>query len=365
MIRKNLFERMNIAGHVNVELQRSSNFYVFMNVDLLNGCGQTCAGCFVNKGINSYDLNRDLETIARLADEVNASNLHLEEIALGPTDFFSAKNTLEVITHPAFKRLFKNEDTKFVMTSTLKASGEEIRQKLKVLEESVGHLDIDLLIATDIDEFLTNKQYLQEMKSKWQILKESSLEFDPAFQINIHPANLIKYNPDNLTRLAQEIKAEFDTILEFNPSILRIKHQKQKDNLKFWMRTIRENSLKNANNFTYTMVNKSHSGMNNLVVNFREGNFYLCPFIYENVFSYEDSFLIQKQQSEYTLSDLLESKENSFVKQMNYSSKTNHCEGCEYLVSCTYKNVLTYMEANEIKDCFLGLGNGEAHGRAV
>lgn len=365
MIKSNLFDRMNYAGEVNWDLDKSNNFYSFMNLDILNGCDFSCHGCFVNKGTNSSNLENDLKIISKIADEINASSLHLEEIALGPTDFFSAKNTLDVIKHPDFKRLFKNPDTKFVMLSTLKAGPDEIREKLEVLEKYVGHLDIDLLIATDMDEFLTDPNYITNMKTKWKVLEESGLEFDPAFQINIHPANLIKYDAENLTRLAQIIKTEFDTILEFNPSILRIKHQKQKENLHFWMQTIKENFKKNADGFTYTMLNKGHSGMNNMVINFRNGNFYICPFIYENVFSYENTYLVPKKGEEYTLTDLTDAKEDFFVKQMQFSERTTSCVGCEFLVSCSYKNVLTFMEANNIKDCFLGLGNGEIHGRAV
>lgn len=365
MIKDNLFDRMNYAGEVNWDLDKSNNFYFFLNLDILNGCDFSCAGCYVNKGVNSVNLDEDLKIISRIADEINNSHYHLEEIALGPTDFFSAKNTLQVIEHPDFRRLFKNPDTKFVMLSTLKASTEEIKEKLQKLEQHVGHLDIDLLIATDMDEFLSDPDYITNIKKKWQVLKDSSLEFDPAFQINIHPANLIKYDAANLTRLAQEIKNEFDTILEFNPSILRIKHRQQKENLHFWMKTIKENFQNNAQGFTYTMLNKGHSGINNLVVNFRSGNFYICPFIYENVFSYDSTYLIPKKNSQYNLNDITDAKEEFVIRQMAFAEKTSHCSGCEYLVSCSYKNVLTFMEANNIKDCFLGLGNGEIHGRAV
>ncbi len=365
MIREKLFDRMNHAGEVNWDLDKSHDFYFFMNIDILNGCEFSCAGCYVNKGTNSKNLDQELKIIAQVADEINASHFHLEEIALGPTDFFSAKNTQDVIRHPDFKRLFKNPETKFVMLSTLKASTDDMREKLRILEEEVGHLDIDLLIATDIDEFLGDPNYISNIKTKWEVLKESGLEFDPAFQINIHPSNLIKYDSNNLSRLAQEIKAEFDTILEFNPSILRIRHRDQKENLQFWMDTIKDNFKHDAQAFTYTMLNKAHSGINNLVVNFRAGSFYICPFIYENVFSYDSTYLIPKKAEEYSLSDLTTAKEEYVVKQMEYAAKTTHCDGCEFLVSCSYKNVLTFMEANNIKDCFLGLGNGAIHGRAV
>lgn len=362
MIKDNLFDRMNIAADVNVDLSKSKAFYVFLNIDILNGCEFSCAGCYVNKGVNSSDLDSDLQSLANIADEINNSDLHLEEVALGPTDFFSAKNIVQVLTHPNFKRLFSNNKTKFVMISTLKASESEIREKLSLLESAVPHLDIDLLIATDVDEFLTNPDYIKTMKRKWEILKQSKLLFDPAFQVNIHPANLLKYDADNLANLASKIREEFDTILEFNPSILRVKHRNRGENLKFWMEVVQENMRKNADKFTYTMLNKSHSGVNNLVVNFRKGSFYVCPFIYENVFIYNDNYLIKRNSEQYHLSDLLAAQEQFFVSQMQYSEKTNDCTGCEYLVSCTYKKVLTYMEENQIKDCFLGIGNGAKRG---
>lgn len=365
MIRSNLYERMNIAGNVNVELNESEQYYIFLNLDLLNGCEFSCDGCFVNKGINSHDLERDLQTVAAIADQINESHYHLEEIALGPTDFFSSKNIRDILKSPDFKRLFKNPQTKFVMTSTLKVGVDSMKEKLKLLEESIGHLDIDLLIAIDMDEFLNTPGFIESLKERWSILEESSLEFDPAFQINIHPSELIKSDPQNLTRLAELIKHEFNTILEFNPSILRVKHRKLNENLGFWMNTMRENQKSDPQKFTYTMLNKSHNGMNSLVLNFKNNDFYICPFIYENVFSYEEAFKISKKGSEYSLDDLIGEKEEYLVKQFNYSTQTKHCGDCEYLISCSYKNVLTFMEANKISQCFLGLGNGASSGRTA
>lgn len=358
MIKRNLYKRMNNAAGVNVDLDKSKDFFVFMNIDILNGCEFNCPGCFVNKGINSVDLDGDLATLKEISRQINQSELHFEEIALGPTDFFSAKNTMDVINSPDFHAMFSNKETKFVMISTMKAPVEEIKEKLGVLEKHLPHLDIDLLIATDVDEFMTNEDYIKDIKEKWKVLEESGLLFDPAFQVNIHPANLLKYDADNLSVLAQKIKEEFDTILEFNPSILRVKHRKQAENLHFWMKIVQENLEKNADKFTFTMLNKSHSGMNNLVVNYRKGSFYVCPFIYENVFAYEDAYKIKKGGPEYQLNDLLKAQQEFIISQMEYSEETTHCVGCEYLVSCSYKNVLTFMKANNIKDCFLGIGNG-------
>ena len=363
MIRPDLFNRMNIAGQVNQELDKSSQYYVFLNVDILNGCDFSCSGCYVNKGINSSDLEGDLKVLADVVEEINNSDYHMEEIALGPTDFFSSKNSLEILENKNFKRLFTNPETKFVLTTTLKVSVDEMRKKLDLLQKNIGHLDIDLLIATSFDEFLNDPGYLNKMKEKWKVLQESSLEFDPAFQINIHPEELIKSDPSNLSRLAKRIREEFDTILEFNPSLLRIKHKAQHENLALWMQTIKENFLNNREDFTYTMLNKSHGGMNNLVLNYKKKEFYICPFIYENVFAYEEAYKIPRKGEQYTLEDLTGSKESFVINQMQFSEKTNHCKDCEYLVSCSYKNVLTFMEANNIKSCFLGLGNGEIHGR--
>lgn len=363
MIRKDLFDTMNNAGIVNQALSESDEVFAFLNVDVLNGCIHSCAGCFVNKGINSDDLETDLDTVSKVASEIIESGVHLEEVVVGPTDFFSAKNTEDLINHPKFIELFKNPKTVLSFISTLNASYEKIEQYIKTLEQKLPNLDIDLIVAIDADEVYDNQEKIDDLKRKFEIFKNSSMRFEPAFQINIHPAKILKEDRLKLSALSKMIRDEFDTILEFNPSLLRAKHRKQYENLEYWAGIMRQN-FEEKDDMIYTMMNRHHRGVTNLVFNFRKGTFYICPFIYENVFIYQPEYAIPKSGNRYSFDDLQDAFQAAIVKQFQYAEqKADKCASCTRLVSCSYKNVLTFMENNDITGCFLDMYTEEQDGR--
>ena len=355
LIRKDLFETMNNAGIVNKALVESDNCFAFINVDVLNGCYQSCAGCFVNKGINSRDLDNDLDQVLKVTNEINASGVHLEEIVIGPTDLFSAKNTDDLIANDKFYEILKHPKTVLSFISTLRASYERIEHIIKELEARLPNLDIDLIVAIDADEIYDNQEKIDEIKRKFEIFERSSMRFEPAFQINIHPANLFKHDMSKLSELSRLIRKEFNTILEFNPSLLRVKHRAQHDKLDHWTKMVREN-FENEEGMIYTQANNNHRGVTNLVYNFTKGKFYLCPFVYENVFIYTPTYEIKPGENGYDFQLLQDAFQNALVQQFEYANtKADKCSSCTRLTSCVYKNVLTFMEDNDITHCFIDM----------
>lgn len=50
---------------------------------------------------------------------------------------------------------------------------------------------------------------------------------------------------------------------------------------------------------------------------------------------------------------LTQLQQQLFVNQIIFTSETDECGICEYLMNCTSRNVLTYMEDRNITECML------------
>ena len=308
-------------------------------------------------------MDNDLDIVLKVTNEINDSGVHLEEIVVGPTDFFSAKNTDDLINNDKFYEILKHPETVLSFISTLRASEERIEHIIGVLEARLPNLDIDLIIAIDADEIYDNQEKIDEIKRKFEILDRSSMRFEPAFQINIHPADIFEKDMAKLSELSRMIRQEFNTILEFNPSLLRVKHRAQHAKLDHWTKMVRENFEKEEG-MIYTQANNNHRGVTNLVFNFRKGTFYLCPFVYENVFIYTPTYEIKPSDNGYDFQLLQDAFQNALIKQFDYANtKADNCASCTRLNSCVYKNVLTFMEDNEITHCFLDMYTEDEDGR--
>lgn len=355
MIINDVYGAMNNSECIGENIANASEFRVRINAEFLNGCEFDCAGCFVKRK-NAYS-NDDMDILVDTITKFRDTGHTFDEIILGPTDFFAAYNSLEVILDERFQKIFENGDVVLTLLSTLQSDKADILPLIGMFNNLfvAPNMEIEVLIPIDIKKLHWNDHdYIEDLKDKIKLLDRFNAKVDYALQLNIR--DLDKEIEDfDIVKITQLVRDEFGTILEFNPSFMRSGNI---DNvvatLDKW-NTMLERCLNedNKDSVTLTISNKYHAGNNERTFTFKNGFLYSTPFIYENVVSLKPSFVIERSNGQYEIDDINSFDVESNISQYKYISDTDDCEDCPHVASCISKLVLSYMEVNQITQCLL------------
>ena len=355
-IRKDNYQVMSTANNVLKSIGETGSIKIRMNLELLKGCEFRCPGCYVNRN-NSY-TDKDLDIIFDAGKKFLNNGYEFNEVILGPTDFFAAYNTIDLMKNSKFTNLFMDPNIFMTIITTLQTDDKEILHRIDLINKYLKPTTcVEVLVIFDLEKTLkSDPDYIKMMKYKISLLNNIVSEVEYAFQINIQDTS--KISKFGLAHLTKTVREEFGTIVEFNPSFLRSQNNEVSTNIiNSWNEMLNNNILNSEHNedILLTMRNVNHGGFSEITYNFQHGNFYVCPFIYENVFDNGDGFKISPSgpSSFYELNDFLSHRNATDLKQFIYSESTEECASCSYLTSCVGKQILHYMENNDLKSCIL------------
>lgn len=347
-IEANFLEKMS---RTNLDNIHSMDFV--LNLDLLNGCVHLCDGCFINKTKIVTDWESVLEKALEIANGLSEKGLRFREIILGPTDFFSANNTADILLHPTFQKLLRiHEKTRITASCVFDSINKSHFQELfgildntdlyreKMILEFLVPLNTAKMVNRDPDYIADNKWVLDYFQNK------SPKIIDWSYVININNNNLLK---ENYSRVVDTIRTEFNTILEFNPGFFRSNNNKIVDrNLSYWKEFLQDIlSGKDVSHLCLTNLDKHHNTVNTVCLNLIDGGVYFSPFIYEQIIETSKTFAIDKLDGE----SILAKHEDLQRKGYEYALKTKDCSDCGHLTACVGRNVLNFMEEKQKKDC--------------
>jgi len=319
-------------------------------LELLSECAHKCKGCFVNKE-NIYSKT-DLVILHDIIRKINSKGMLVDEVVIGPVDFFGAANTEQLMTNPLFYKIFFDYKPIFATPTTLKQQPWIIEKKLKLFENFPDNMEVEFLIVFDIKKLAEQDPiYIAELHHKISLLDRIKQPTCYAFQINAQ--NIDKYDLGEISRFVRD---EFDTIIDIVPSFFRSQNPKAiKGMLKLWNRTINEQvTEENKNDIQMVIADASHAGFNYTNLVYSRGLFYLAPFLHEIVADTSLYNLINPSQGcFYSDLDITKKVNQARVDGFKYAEQTTECMDCSNLSSCTSKFVLHFMEHYDIKDCVL------------
>ena len=346
---------MNNSQVLNTPVNQADKLTFRLNCEFLQNCKYHCSGCYVTRK-NNFD-NDQLYQLHNIIELFRDNNTIFDELILGPTDFFAATNTIELLNTPQFIEIFKYGDVVLTILTTLQSDDTTITQLIDIINQNLSNStqEMEILIVMDLQRIISKDQsYINHIKHKLNILDTLNPTFDYAMQMNIQ--DLSKFGNITLPEIAQYIKQQLNTVVEFNPSFLRTKNNKFKNGiLSIWNNLI--NSQINQNNksdIIFTMANQFHAGFNEITFNFHQGDLYLCPFIYENVFDKSSAFKIPKINNKfYTWNDIVQNDIVIKSEMFKYLPQTTYCSNCLHQMSCVSKYVPYFMQQYNITDCIV------------
>lgn len=350
MIETGLYQLMSTSEVQDASQLDSMDFV--LNLEVLNKCKHNCTGCFVNRR-NSVD-DVDLGTALKIATELSEQGYRFREVILSPTDIFSCDNALEILRDPAFHALMRIHPKTRITTTAMFENLDtkrflEIFEVLDNPEFFKDDMILEFLVPMNVQKMLAGDlAYLEDHRRAIQFLKTSTPKIvDWSFVVNVHYDPDFIYNFDELTRIAKE---DFDTVIEFLPSFFRTgKNHLIADHLQTWKEFLQEAVTDdNYMNVMLTIADKHHNALNTLVLNYRKSELFISPFIYEQIVHNHPSLKVEPLTAEAAVTRFQE----SLGEQYEFAAtKSTECGDCAYLNTCVGRNVLSFMEMNNIVDC--------------
>jgi len=354
---------MRYSGPESLPPSNAQKFDVLIQTEVLSGCDHGCLGCFVNKNIDKSMNQQILDRAKELADGVKRTGLNLREFVIGPTDFFTANNTKEILNNQTIQEIMREHvgariaaPAKFDL-----ATMEKVKEIFSILDDE-NKFRRDMIIEfimpiSKIDQMLDDDQYFNDVMEKIEFFKnETPKKMDWSWTLQASNVVGKKIDKETYNRIIQKSLNEYETIVEMNPAFSRAPSTFiQKRNLDSWNeflgKVIDED---NAYNATMSMANLYCNSINFIgltVIPGKDG-----PTTHLNVMLHEQAFFLQNKNLDVTglsFEEILERKNQLVTKGINKSSKVKDCSNCKYSVACASRLIFEAQETLGIDGCVL------------
>lgn len=313
---------------------------VNIQLEYLDFCAYNCDGCFVKRR-NTY-TNDELIELKRVAESFG-KDYELNELILSPTDIFGARNTKEIITNPHFIDLFQHFNA-LTFNTTLQSDHEHIKATMKMMRDNLPkHIYFESFIVLDIDKMLDhNMEYIRLVEDNIANMGDVNV----IFVYNISSRVVNNFDIAELTKL---VNSRFNSHYKMNPSFFRSnKPELIMNNLNMW----KEHATQIYNNnkhVLFHMLEPYFGGDTYISLTVKNGMVSINPYIYDYII--EPKFK-QHKIEDITLNRLQNIIYDNKLKQYEISHKLD-CKNCRMLTSCVNRDVLMYMDVNNINTCFL------------
>ena len=348
-------EWKNIVAGAKLEeftsISSMSQYKIQVALEILEGCSYMCPGCFVKRKGNWNPKSIDM--FHQLATELEGrEDIVLDDLVIGPTDFYGAENLLYVINDVKLAEaiLMMPKDNRNIQHNCSilgSLSEKDIATKIKQIEASLLGKVVeawDVQIAIDINRLLDDVDYRIALEDRLRTFDESSLNFEISMATNI-----VQGIEDRIYEAIDLVRNEYNTVIEILPSVVRSfdhgpKHGEKLFEWNEMLSRLASDPKRFKSKFHFLQGDLSHKAINYTVVNIHQGKFFMSPFIYENAQIYSEAFLISTYQQQLSLVDSILYHKEMFVKWQIEKSSAKECGTCKYLNICAHRLVPRVMD---------------------
>lgn len=345
------------------DYRETSSLFFNLNFEVLKGCQFSCKGCAVNKQEAQVLAADDKEKLIRLLDSVNDDGIYKCFIAfIGPTDFLTADNTLDVLTDPDFIDVLSRFKRLSFQTTCLNVKRAE--DFARVMHEHYPHHELEINFLVE-PEKINNAKYIATLEKNKKYLYEKLNWSTPirSFAImNLYSLDLVKKEANkgfmsDYTKMHAMVEDLFETTIDFNFSFAR---KKDASRLEFLEACERMKQLFNegVNRYTVEFIRFSFGKLKDSLVeyqyNYLNGKLYFSPLLYERFVSFFDD--LNLKLVDYDIREIESRERDLQLEQYDYAEQSAECMDCQYLKSCCDRGILKLMKIYQTKDCVVAKG---------
>lgn len=324
-----------------------------ITLDIFKGCAHSCSGCMIDRTLGG-DIY-DLPELLALINEMRSAGYVAFDLGMGPTDYMSADNSLEVFQNPIVKELGQMFEQVTINAAFLDKNLDNYAKMCREIDDAFPGKAIRFLIPAAPDFFKTGK-FGKMIDSKLTFIKNTLKRAhlnEAGFVINCTRDTVTDDFEDRMLKgFDVEFPVDKDDILNIpygrsmrldlttSESVKAISHRISS----FYSELTGVDERRRNPDLcldTGTMVNLLYT----------DGKLHWVPFLKDDYAFLNEAFVIKRP---WTMDNLLAHRSKALESSLKHIAGTA-CETCEYLSSCSEKGITTIMEMLSIRECLVGL----------
>lgn len=352
-----------------------------INAEVLEGCNQSCPGCFINTANNNSMWEDSLNTSYEIAKYYISKGARFREFTLTATDFFTAKNTDIILKSEHLSKILNLRSKENVESDNGYGGGilslasaasfegidmEHLKYLFSILDSELypKNMTVEFIIPLNIKKVLEDdKKYLEDNINALNFFRDSTPKHVIySYTFNIHNDQNLK-NPEVYEKCYKYVKNNFDTVIENNPGFFRVSNQKFiKHLLKLWKKLVNTSiDFKNYKELHMTCVDERYNSFNTVNLHIHRNEIFAVPFVYQNIYLRDSKFKIEDIQK-------INNKHMELtLEALNYANAVEDCSTCVLQPACVGRKVQNVMKHYGIEECVfpskaLELIKGVTHG---
>lgn len=345
-------------------------------LEVFHGCRSDCYGCNVNKTDQDGFVANDLVKLDGLFADLLDNKYVLANLSIGPTDFFMASNTAEVMGQVSS---LMDKFSCVVVNSTFLYPQEELERMAAVMLPHLLGRRVKFGFPVDprhlgkfkyVETIAKNIEYFRSLLPGVDVVKVfAALNLKVYREVEADPI----WNVEETLKLFHQHHIDFEFVL--TEGRLDTKDLNNKEKLKqsfLYVKKIHDQEdifpkemydfLKLA---TYYREAIQLYGIDSQGRKFRDIDFvYKNGKIYNTVFSgeavalFHDSLAIDNS-IQWDTAALVELRNRILVEQIEYLEKTKECGNCEFVSSCMEKGYIQVMKIAGTRSCIVSKSSYE------
>ncbi len=326
-----------------------------VTLDILEGCKYSCVGCAVERDLVIREIpQEDVDGLLRLAREMKEDHHGtLFEFTVGPTDFITSNNGMEIFEHPLVKGYMEIFEAIVIPLSLLSPVG------LVELAEKLNHYAAGKKLKVAVPISIKNSlkpKFVEMIRRHVGILKDNLVEcefYRVYSTVNLSGDEIDMVTEENLRHLAlMDFGVEQTQELAFGHSRARFDDLvKQSVFLKEYRRYVEHMaSIPHSPFYTEVIPNPVDS----MEISYRNGKLYYVPVLREKFHWWDERLEIAHP---WTAEKILETKASTVEANMDDKQVSDDCVGCCHYFACNVGDIKTIMRLLGENKCLPGVRN--------
>lgn len=337
-------------------LKDTDTFYLNLTFEVLNGCKWSCHGCHVNKTVQDGMSGDELTKMLGLLNDFQQSSYRPFIAFIGPTDFFTANNTVEFLRTPGVIEMLHKFKRLSFLTTYLDSETPRINEVCDVLNELYSDIELEINISIEPAQIL-NKKYLAVLQQNKEAVTKKLHAFKDIrtfgiFNVFDYSVTKIAETLSNYDFLHKEIQHLFETTIDYNFSLGRREDLtgKEFERTVLQISELFDDAVSGEKvKFLRFSFGKLTDSLVEKQYNYRNGRFYASPLLYERFVSFRPEFEVPV--TEWKAREFEQWEHNVQINQYTNVFDKEECGTCHYLGSCIDRGVLHLMDTYNIKKC--------------
>tara|TARA_R110002072_G_scaffold64203_5_gene159730 strand:+ start:69106 stop:70179 length:1074 start_codon:yes stop_codon:yes gene_type:complete len=321
------------------------------NLEVLQGCRWKCTGCYVNKDENVSFSPAGLDKFEALSKSIADSVFIPSILIIGPTDIFTANNSLDLLNNKKFLNISKMYE-RLAFNTTFEAIDDEL---LNIINQKYGHLEVEFRIVIDLPLFESDF-HLEKVRNNFLLAKDKLSNIDT---IVIHPqlnlfntsSEVLKEKLTDYLSINKRSYDFFDQGVDYAVSFGRreeISFNYQKKAFHLLKDCFEKLFTQNLNIKGVHFDAARLEDINENIFSYKNEKLYYAPKLYDEYVNFYDRYFVDLKK--WHIDELRLFQDDLTISQYKISENLP-CTDCDFLANCVNKGVVDFLDFMKMDEC--------------